>query len=563
MNPSYTGRDYSVKQDRDGQSIEFAAKSLTPTRCLYGQVEKEMLAIQFGLTRFHQYVYGKNVTVDSDHQPLVSINRKPDYKKSDLPSTLQRMRMQRYQYKVSRAPGKHMYISDYLSKSCRASTYLVDLTFEDPMPQICAVRIESAATNEDIEATSQDDALRVVMRYVRLGWPSKKRQCQALAKPYWQFRLDISLYEGLLFYGDRSIIPSQKQAEIIDHYGQARTTRSDNGPQYSSRDIREFAAQYGISHITSSPGYARSNGQVERAIQTVKQLTTKTIKDGHCFWNTLQMLQNTPLASNLPSPAQLLQGRTLFEGIPTQAKCLFPRAYNREEVRANFEARQRSMKANHDSKKTPKRIVLSEGRPVCFRSQKGNWEPAIIKEHHTQARSHSLENKATGIIIRRNRVHLKPDQSQFMEESEVVKDPGPVIDPGSESKPITETKDPGPIIDLGSESKPITETDFKSSQPCPSSGTVVDHKMASSAKSPVGSGDQARVVGSPAVRRMGCGKPVMKPLRRGSADEGEGGAIGGEEKKRLLSRQMRKRPRRPSGREREPELKLELEIEMG
>jgi hypothetical protein len=38
----------------------------------YAQIEKEMLAVVFGLERFHQYTYGRSVNVDSDHKPLES-----------------------------------------------------------------------------------------------------------------------------------------------------------------------------------------------------------------------------------------------------------------------------------------------------------------------------------------------------------------------------------------------------------------------------------------------------------------------------------------------------------
>jgi len=39
------------------QPIAFASKSLTQTEISYAVIEKEMLAILFGLNRFHQYTY--------------------------------------------------------------------------------------------------------------------------------------------------------------------------------------------------------------------------------------------------------------------------------------------------------------------------------------------------------------------------------------------------------------------------------------------------------------------------------------------------------------------------
>ena len=43
----------------------------------------------------------------------------------------------------------------------------------------------------------------------------------------------------------------------------------------SSTAMRDFASEWNLKIITSSPNYAQSNGQAERAIQTVKKLFKK------------------------------------------------------------------------------------------------------------------------------------------------------------------------------------------------------------------------------------------------------------------------------------------------
>ena len=42
----------------------------------YAQIEKELLAVVFGLESFNQYVYGKEVEVESDQKPLEAIMQK-------------------------------------------------------------------------------------------------------------------------------------------------------------------------------------------------------------------------------------------------------------------------------------------------------------------------------------------------------------------------------------------------------------------------------------------------------------------------------------------------------
>ena len=42
---------------------------------------------------------------------------------------------------------------------------------------------------------------------------------------------------------------------------------SDNGPQFDSNEMREFAERYGIELVSSSPHYPQSNGLAEKTIK--------------------------------------------------------------------------------------------------------------------------------------------------------------------------------------------------------------------------------------------------------------------------------------------------------
>ena len=61
---------------QNGQPLEFASRTLTETQQRHSQIEKELLAVLFGLQRFHQYVYGQTVIVETDHKPLLRIGNK-------------------------------------------------------------------------------------------------------------------------------------------------------------------------------------------------------------------------------------------------------------------------------------------------------------------------------------------------------------------------------------------------------------------------------------------------------------------------------------------------------
>jgi len=52
----------------------------------YAQIEKELLAVGYGLEKFHTYTYGRQVTVESDHKPLERIVKKPLQQAPEAPA---------------------------------------------------------------------------------------------------------------------------------------------------------------------------------------------------------------------------------------------------------------------------------------------------------------------------------------------------------------------------------------------------------------------------------------------------------------------------------------------
>ena len=59
--------------DGGGCPIAYASWTPTPTEQKYAQVEKEALAVVFRVKHFHQYLYGHQFTLITDHKPLTTI----------------------------------------------------------------------------------------------------------------------------------------------------------------------------------------------------------------------------------------------------------------------------------------------------------------------------------------------------------------------------------------------------------------------------------------------------------------------------------------------------------
>ena len=98
---------------------------------------------------------------------------------------------------------------------------------------------------------------------------------------------------------------------LFARHGIPEVVRSDNGPQYDSAEFAKFAKDWEFKHVTSSPLYAQSNGEAERAVQTAKNLLQKESDPA----KALPAYRSTPLQGG-KSPSELLFGH--------QIRCTLP-----------------------------------------------------------------------------------------------------------------------------------------------------------------------------------------------------------------------------------------------
>ena len=493
---------------QEGKPVAFASRALTPAQQKYAQIEKELLAIVYGCNKFHQYVYGRTVHVESDHKPLEAIMQK---NLNQAPLRLQRMllNLQKYDLKVKYKPGLTMQLADTLSRNYlpESKEVLVDdlgiceITIPAHLP------VTKPKYEEFKKATADDPVMQQLIDVVLEGWPTDKAHIPTDLRVYWTFRDKIAVLDGLLFKGPKLIVPHPLRNEMLDkiheghlgmvkckhrarevlywpalskdiedkvskcqictshqrqqpkeplqpheppdrpwskigtdlyvmnnqhylctvdyyskwiemdkvsdetskstivilkehfaRYGIPDEVISDNGPQFASKEFAKFAKDYEFTHTTTSPHYAQSNGQVERTVQTVKNLMAKS-DDIH---KALLSYRSTPLDVVNQSPAQLLMGRRIKTTLPTTAELLKPQSQGNVKAKLIEKAQmQKKYFDRHASKELP---VLQKGEDVQMKHGKV-WIPAKVTVKHHSPRSYVVQT-TDGRKYRRNRRQL-------------------------------------------------------------------------------------------------------------------------------------------------------------
>ncbi|KAF6038468.1 hypothetical protein EB796_003223 [Bugula neritina] len=133
---------------------------------------------------------------------------------------LAKMRLELLEYPIDMhltfRPGKEMVLADTLSRSCPSeSTEDVEVDV-DPMLQVCSIVIRSDEVMVKYQkATEEDEELSMVMKYVRTGWPTNRKSCAGRALAYWNIKDSLTVYEGLVFYGSRLVIPNMLRQEVL------------------------------------------------------------------------------------------------------------------------------------------------------------------------------------------------------------------------------------------------------------------------------------------------------------------------------------------------------------
>ena len=200
--------------DGSEKPVAFASRSLSPAEKKYAQLEKEALALIFGVTKFHKYLCGRSFTLQSDHRPLLGLLKQDRVISAMASARIQRwaLTLSNYEYKLEYMPGSRISHAD-----CMSRLPLPDAPIHVPVPQEVVLALstldETPINSDQIEKwTSADPVLSQVRRFVEQGWSD---QTPPEFDCYRHRKDELSVQQGVLFWGARVIIPPKGRDALL------------------------------------------------------------------------------------------------------------------------------------------------------------------------------------------------------------------------------------------------------------------------------------------------------------------------------------------------------------
>ncbi len=220
--------------DGSERPIANASKTMSPCQRKYSQIQKEALAIIFALNKFHQFLYGRQFILVTDHKPLIALFGPTRPIPALAANRLARwaLTLSQYDYKIEYRRTSSHGNADALSRlpSGPDATFDKEEAGEDSST-ICTIQMISPADPEALVKESKDDpVLSTLMTYIQHGWPKEASGSKSMKREPWStqsfrnIKDNLTVSHDCVFYGSRVVIPKNLQRSILNilhlgHFG--------------------------------------------------------------------------------------------------------------------------------------------------------------------------------------------------------------------------------------------------------------------------------------------------------------------------------------------------------
>ena len=221
----------------------FASRALTGSESIT-KTWRECLGTIWGMEKFHYFLYGKEFTLEMDQKPLVSFYRKHMV---EISPRIQRLVVRNFPYqpfKVQYRKGMEIPLADALS--CVTPLLMEEDGIQLPIIAVNMVTVSILYSSNELdnicEETRKDSTLTILKHHINMGWPCERKMVPQELHPYWNFREDLSVKDGLVTKGSGLLIPSTLCRKVLEQIHEGH-----QGMEKCMLKAREFVFWPGIS----------------------------------------------------------------------------------------------------------------------------------------------------------------------------------------------------------------------------------------------------------------------------------------------------------------------------
>ena len=201
-------------EDGSERPIAYHPRSSSDSEKNYAQIDHEALAIISGLTKFNQYIWGRPVTIVTDHKPLLGLLGPNKPVPQMISPRMQRwaLKLSSFEYDLVYRPGPSIPEADALSR-LPAGPAPINVPVPGDTIHIMQHMDMSPITSTDVrKETARDPVLSQVYLWVQSGYPDVCNEDNL--RPYFQRRSELSIHDGCLQWGARVVIPPVLQDKV-------------------------------------------------------------------------------------------------------------------------------------------------------------------------------------------------------------------------------------------------------------------------------------------------------------------------------------------------------------
>lgn len=193
--------------------IAFASRRLTAAEKNYSQLDKEALAVIYGVTKFNQFLWGRQFDICTDHKPLLGLlGHDRGIPQQCSPRVLRwALTLSAYCYRLVYRPGVNLGNADGLSRLPLPGSSFKDhaagevFMLEKAFPSLLSAAAVAQATNKDPIVSTVREAL----------WSGKRLPESADWRTFSCRLEEFSVQDGCVLWGCRIVVPTSLRPAVL------------------------------------------------------------------------------------------------------------------------------------------------------------------------------------------------------------------------------------------------------------------------------------------------------------------------------------------------------------